>query len=94
MLTTEPPQRPANPPKPEKPADSNDTNAMNIYNAQMAEYEDLVAEMSETYNIASFNFEEKEAIFEQGFLGMLAISESGRTRCEFSDAWLWLIDKE
>jgi len=94
VLTTEPPKRPANPPKPQKPADSSDTNAMNIYNAQLAEYEDLVAEMSETYNIASFNFEEKEAVFEQGFLGMLAISESGRTRCEFSNAWLWLIDKE
>ncbi len=94
VLTTEPPQRPANPPKPEKPADTSDNNAMSIYNAQIAEYEALVQEMSETYNMASFNFEEKEAVFEQGFLGMLAISESGLTRCEFKDAWLWLIDKE
>jgi hypothetical protein len=37
------------------------------------------------------NFEEKESIFTDGFLAMVAISESGHTRCEFNDSWLWLL---
>lgn len=92
--TTQPPQRPANPPKPVPPVDENDNNAASQYNAQMAEYEALVGQMTETFSIASFNFEQKEAVFEEGFLAMLAISESGHTRCDFSNAWLWLINKD
>lgn len=92
--TTQPPKKPAHPPKPVPPVDPEDNNAVNIYNAQVAEYEDLVSQMSETYGTASLNFEEKEAIYAQGFLGMIAISESGHTRCDFSDAWLWLINQE
>ena len=92
--TTQPPSKPANPPKPVPPVDPEDDNAVNQYNAQLAEYEDLVSQMTETFDTASFNFEEKEAIFDQGFLAMIAISESGHTRCDFSDAWLWLINQE
>ncbi|MCJ7700357.1 MAG: hypothetical protein MUO62_02135, partial [Anaerolineales bacterium] len=69
-------------------------NAASQYNAQLAEYEALVGQMTETFSIASLNFEQKEAVFEEGFLAMLAISESGHTRCDFSNAWLWLINKD
>jgi len=50
--------------------------------------------MQEMFSTASMNFEQKDAIYEQGFLGMIALSESGHTVCSFSDAWLWLITGE
>jgi hypothetical protein len=30
--------------------------------------------------------------FDRGFVAMVALSESGRTVCEFNNAWLWLIE--
>ena len=89
--TTEPPEQPTKPAKPAKPADPNDTNANNIYEQQLREYQALLEQMEENFTVASMNFEEKEAIFDEGFVAMIAISESGHTRCEFNDAWLWLI---
>jgi hypothetical protein len=92
--TTQPPQQPSRPPKPVPPSDNEDTNAQSLYNAQLKEYEDLIANIQGNFNTASFNFEQKDAIFENGFLGFIAISESGRTRCDYNDAWLWLLDGE
>lgn len=91
--TTEPPKQPSKPPKPTKPFDTSDNNAMAIYEQQMKEYQDLLDQIEENFSTASMNFEQKEAIFDQGFVAMIAISESGHTRCEFSDAWLWLINE-
>jgi len=92
--TTQPPKQPSSPPKPVPPVDTDDNSAVSQYNAQVAEYEDLVSKMKDTYSTAAFNFEQKEAIFTEGFLGLVAISESGHTRCDFSNAWLWLISNE
>jgi hypothetical protein len=91
--TTEPPKQPSRPPKPSPPQDSEDANALAQYNAQLQDYEDLLSKIQNNYSTASLNFEEKNAVFNDGFLAMIAISESGRTRCEFSDAWLWLINE-
>ena len=30
--------------------------------------------------------------FDRGFVAMVALSESGRTVCEFNNTWLWLIE--
>ncbi|KPL06207.1 hypothetical protein AMJ86_09450 [bacterium SM23_57] len=89
--TTEPPQQPSQPPKPSPPANADDENALKQYNLQLQEYEDLLTKIQDNFSIASINFEEKEAIFTDGFLAMVAISESGHTRCDFNDSWLWLL---
>jgi hypothetical protein len=91
---TLPPKQPSKPAKPAPPANSDDANALAQYNVQLEEYEDLLTKIQDNFNTASINFEEKEAIFENGFLGMVAISESGHTRCDFSDAWMWLLESE
>jgi hypothetical protein len=91
--TTQPPQ-PSRPPKPVPPTNNEDTNAQSLYNDQLKEYEDLIANIQENFNTASINFDQKEAIFENGFLGLIAISESGRTRCDYNDVWLWLLDSD
>lgn len=91
---TLPPKQPSKPAKPVPPTNTDDANALAQYNVQMEEYEDLLTKIQGNFNTASINFEQKEAIFENGFLGMVAISESGHTRCDFSDAWMWLLVSE
>jgi hypothetical protein len=49
--------------------------------------------MQSNYQIALKNYKTREAIFGEGFVGMIALSESGLTHCQFSDAWLWHIDQ-
>ena len=92
--TSLPPPEPAPPPKPAKPANEDDKDAMAAYEAQMAQYLDLKDQVNESFGTATFNFETKDAVFEEGFVAMIAAAESGRTFCKFTDAWLWLLDSE
>ncbi len=90
--TTKPPQQISMPSKPLAPLDQSDTAAMNAYQAQLKEYEDILAQSQQMYQTALKNYSTREAVFTDGFLMMIAASESGRTSCKFEDAWLWLID--
>jgi len=91
--TAVPPPPPVLPKAPQKPLDQSDTNAMKNYQALLKEHKDLVDQVQSNYQIALANYKTREAIFEQGFVAMLALSESGRTICQFDDAWLWLIEE-
>lgn len=90
--TTQPPQRLSMPNKPMQPLDQNDTAAMNAYQNQLAEYNDILKQYESMYQTALKNYSERTAVFTDGFLTMIAASESGRTVCTFEDAWLWLIE--
>ncbi len=90
--TTQPPERLSAPPKPVQPLNQNDTAAMNTYQKQMEEYNDILDQYESTYQTALGNYNERTAVFTDGFLTMIAASESGRTVCTFEDAWLWLIE--
>lgn len=90
--TTQPPQPLSMPNKPLPPLNQNDTAAMNAYQTQLAEYKDILKQYESMYQTALKNYSERTAVFSDGFLTMIAASESGRTVCTFSDAWLWLIE--
>lgn len=92
--TTQPPQPLSMPNKPLPPLNQNDTAAMNAYQAQLNEYNDILKQYKGMYQTALKNYSERTAVFTDGFLTMIAASESGRTVCTFEDAWLWLIDTE
>ncbi|HSF81489.1 MAG TPA: hypothetical protein VLA49_09665 [Anaerolineales bacterium] len=91
--TTVPPPPPVLPKPPQKPLDQSDLNAMSKYQALLKEHTDLVNQVQSNYQIALSNYKTREAVFEQGFVAMLALSESGRTSCQFDNAWLWLIEE-
>lgn len=91
--TTQPPKKPPSPPKPSAPADQSNQSAMDAYLAQIKEYEDILSQSQTSYNTALKNYEERPAVFEEGFLAMIAASESGRTVCTFDKAWLWILEK-
>jgi len=90
--TTQPPKKPPAPPKPAEPADKSNQSAMEAYQAQLKEYQDILSQSQTSYNTALRNYSERPAVFEEGFLAMIAVSESGRTKCSFDKAWLWLLD--
>jgi hypothetical protein len=90
--TTQPPKKPPAPPKPAEPADKSNQSAMEAYQAQLKEYQDILSQSQTSYNTALRNYSERPAVFEEGFLAMIAVSESGRTQCTFDKAWLWLLD--
>ncbi len=91
--TTQPPKQPTMPPKPTLPLNADD-NALAQFNQEMEEYEAMIAQIQNNFGAASMNFDEKDAVFDKGFLGMMVVNESGKTRCDYSDAYLWLINSE
>jgi hypothetical protein len=90
--TTQPPKKPPAPPKPAEPLDKSNQDAMAAYQGQLKEYEDILSQSQTSYNTALRNYSERPAVFEDGFLAMIAVSESGRTVCSFDKAWLWILD--
>jgi len=91
--TTQPPTQPRLPARPRPPLDQTNTTEMEKYRKQLQEHDELVEQVQTNYQIALRNYQTREAIFDQGFVAMLALSESGRTYCQFNDAWLWLIEE-
>jgi hypothetical protein len=65
---------------------------MDQYRAQLEEYEEILTQSQSSYNTALANYSDRPAVFEEGFLAMIALSESGRTVCQFDKAWLWLLE--
>ena len=89
---TQPPPPMVLPKKPTPPPGNADLSILQDYQNKAKEYQDLVKEMQSNYQVALGNFKTKPAIFEDGFVAMLALSESGTSVCQFDKAWLWLIE--
>jgi hypothetical protein len=90
--TTQPPEQPVLPPKPTPPTDKTDKEAEKSYKSQLQEYQEILQQSQSNYQIAQENFEEGKAIFTDGFLSMIALTQSGRTVCTFDKNWLWLLE--
>jgi hypothetical protein len=90
--TTEPPTPMNAPPAPVEPLNKKDQAAMDQYFKQVEEYQDIIKQMQDQYNKALIKYSNEPAIFTDGFLALLALSESGRTQCKFENTWLWLIE--
>jgi hypothetical protein len=90
--TTQPPKQMVIPEKPAPPIDKTDIAAQKAYEAQMEEYQDILEQAQGNFQVAKANYQEGEAVFKDGFLSMLAVTQSGRTVCKFDNAWLWLLE--
>jgi hypothetical protein len=90
--TTQPPKLPVLPPKPKPPIDMNDIPKVKLFQAELKEYEEIAQQVKTNFQIALNNYKKRQAVFDDGFLAMLALSESGHTICKFEDAWLWLLN--
>jgi len=88
---TAPPPQPYFPPSPEKPADKTDLAGMAAYTKAQAEYQTVVNQMRAQYAARVKAYRMADKTFERGLVAMVALAESGRTQCQFENAWLWLI---
>lgn len=90
--TTQPPPELRLPVAPEKPLNTSDDTVMNNYKNQMAQYDKIVKQLQGSYQQSVTNYSKTKAVFRDGFLAMIAASESGKTTCKFNNAWLWIIE--
>ncbi|MCJ7677984.1 MAG: FHA domain-containing protein [Anaerolineales bacterium] len=79
------------PQPPSTPVDSADPAAAAEYAKQMQAYGERVGQMRATFQPMLGALQSHETNFERGFVAMVALSESGVTRCHFDNTWLWLI---
>ena len=66
---------------------------MNKYQRLLAEHQELVSQVNTNYSIALNNYKTAQAVYDEGFVAMMGGSESGHTKCQFDNAWLWLIEE-
>ena len=90
---SQPPPPMVLPKAPTPPPGNADLKILQDYQGKMKEYQDMVQEMQSNYQVALGNFKSKPAIFEDGFVALVALSESGTSVCKFDKAWLWLIEQ-
>ncbi|MCH7687990.1 MAG: tetratricopeptide repeat protein, partial [Planctomycetes bacterium] len=80
------------PEPPEKPAAGAPAATVTAYQEELEEHSEVVAQMRANFAARLAAFREDVPIFERGFIAMVALSESGRTICQFDNTWLWLLD--
>lgn len=79
-------------PPPIEPEDQQDSQAMEKCRQEKEECDDIVNQIK-TNHIARMNsLKEIDTFIEKGFIAFKAVTESGKTTCQFDNAWLWLID--
>lgn len=61
------------------------------YRQSLAEYHRLVNQLKEEYKRRLRLWEDLDKDFERGFVALGVVAQSGRTQCEFNNAWLWLM---
>jgi hypothetical protein len=86
------PVMPKLPPAPQPPADKNDAKAKATYEAAQAQYQQQVGDIQAQYNERLKNAKTANKDFLQGFVTMVAVTQSGKTNCTFDNTWLWLIE--
>jgi hypothetical protein len=67
---------------------------------QLQQYQDMRDQSTQTITMlqaqladAKRNFVKNKPIFTEGLLGFVGVSQSGQTKCTFSNAWLFLIER-
>jgi hypothetical protein len=88
----DPPPPPSLPDPPEEPPDDAPPEAAEEYQQALQEHEDMVDQIQESYQAQAGAYRQDTPYFDRGFIAMVAISESGRTVCQFDNTWLWLFD--
>ena len=90
----DPPRQPFIPPAPTPPPDI-ETNAIAAaaYETARNEYDRVVAEINAEFRAQQAAFKATDVEFEKGFVAMVALSESGTTKCSFNNTWLFLIEE-
>jgi hypothetical protein len=63
------------------------------YQNQMDQNQQTVELMQAQLAVAHQNYANNKALFSDGLLGFVGVSQSGQTTCTFNNAWLFLIER-
>ncbi|PWB55969.1 MAG: hypothetical protein C3F13_02600 [Anaerolineales bacterium] len=92
-ITKPPPSTLQLPAFPQMPSDASEAQIAE-YQAQVAQYAQIYEQMQSDLLEAQRNYNnDKIATFTDGFLGFMSMSEYGLTKCQFNNAWLFLIGR-
>jgi len=92
VIAGDPPPFPMLPPAPLLPAPSAGPEAQANYQEELEEYQQVVDAIRANFHARLNEYHREIPFFERGFVAMVALSESGRTVCQFDNAWLWMIE--
>ncbi len=93
VVAGEPPRKPVLPPVPVPPPPGASAAALAAYGDELEQHEAVAEDIQANFRARlAEEFREEIPIFERGFVAMVALNESGRTVCQFDNAWLWLLD--
>jgi len=79
------------PAEPPIPANISNPSVRAAYEAAVAEYRQTISRLKSEYNNRVAIAKKANKNFPAGIVAMGAMAESGRTMCEFNNAYLWLI---
>jgi hypothetical protein len=82
------------PKPPAKPANLSDPVANAQYQSALADYRALVTRLKAEYEKRLGLWRKLDKVFERGFVSLGVVAQSGRTQCDFNNAWLWLLGEE
>jgi hypothetical protein len=67
---------------------------------QLQEYQNLIDQTSQKFSVeqsqmanAKMNFAKNKPIFSEGLLGFVDVSQSGESKCTFSNGWLFILNR-
>jgi hypothetical protein len=90
--TQPPPDNQQSPPAFEMPQNANPDQAKDYQN-QIDQNSQNLDLMQTQMASAKKNFAKNKPIFSEGLLGFIGVSQSGQTKCTFSNGWLFIIDR-
>ncbi|MBN1538215.1 MAG: hypothetical protein JW908_15865 [Anaerolineales bacterium] len=105
-LTESPPSKPVLPDKPVKPpSPSSDLSGKDLqeakkayqqllteYKEDMDKYDEMSSKILAEHNAILNAYDQMQGVYEEGFVGLLAYASSGYSNCQFTNAWLWVIE--
>ena len=92
VVAGQPPSMPLLPTAPQNPPPGAGAAALAEYQRQLDEYLKVVDQMQANFRARLAEYQKDIPLFDRGFVAMVALSESGRTVCQFDNAWLWLLE--
>jgi hypothetical protein len=78
---------------PVAPPEGSSNDIQEKYELELKEYDDLVAQMTTRHQQNIAIYQPDTPYFERGFVALVALSESGRTICQFDNTWLWIMNE-
>ena len=92
VVAGERPRMPVLPALPVPPPPRASAAARAGYGDELEEHESVVEDIQANFRARLAEFRKEIPLFERDFVAMVALSESGRTVCQYDNAWLWLLD--